>query len=43
MTRIRRWLYLGLGMLAWRVGKHYVRRRVRGRGERKAVDSPSSP
>lgn len=34
MGRIRRWLYLGLGMLAWRVGKLYLKRRMhRKRGE----------
>lgn len=40
MGRVRRWLYLGLGMLAWRAGKYYVRRRMRRRGTTAAADPP---
>jgi hypothetical protein len=27
---VKRALYAGLGMVAWKIGKRYVRRRVRG-------------
>jgi hypothetical protein len=27
MKKIRRWAYLGLGMLAWKVGRPYLKRR----------------
>ncbi len=38
MNRIRRWLYLALGMLAWRLGKRYLKRRMHRRGDRPAGD-----
>lgn len=40
MGRMRRWAYMGLGMLAWRVGKHYMRNRMRGRGGDRAGAGP---
>ena len=42
MGRIRKWMYLGLGMVAWRAGKYYMRRKMHRRGDGTATDAPGS-
>lgn len=41
MKKIRRWAYLGLGMLAWKVGRPYLKRRWGRRGG--SDDAPPPP
>jgi hypothetical protein len=40
MKRVRRWIYLGIGMAAWKFGRPYLIRRLRRRGSASDAGAP---